>query len=83
MTRWQLQDAKNRLSEVVRKAADEGPQTITLRGRDAVVVVAAEEFARLARPAGDGLVDFLRNSPLAGLELDVERGGDTGRLVEL
>lgn len=83
MTRWQLQDAKNRLSEVVRKAAEEGPQTITLRGRDAVVVVAAEEFARLARPAGDSLVDFLRGSPLAGLELDVERGGDAGRLVEL
>ena len=37
--KWQLQEAKNRLSEVVRKAQHEGPQTITLHGRDAAVVV--------------------------------------------
>jgi len=43
MNKWQLQDAKNRLSEVVRKATDEGPQIITLRGDDAVVVVAVDE----------------------------------------
>ena len=49
MTKWQLQDAKNRLSEVVRKATDEGPQVITLRGDDAVVVVAVDQYARLTR----------------------------------
>ena len=49
MNRWQLQDAKNRLSEVIRKASNEGPQIITLRGDDAVVVVAAEEYARITR----------------------------------
>lgn len=83
MTRWQLQDAKNRLSEVVRKAAAEGPQVITLRGDDAVVVVAADEYARLTRKPDDSLVDFLRKSPLGGIDLDLARSRDTGRPVVL
>jgi prevent-host-death family protein len=83
MTRWQLQDAKNRLSEVVRKATDEGPQVITLRGDDAVVVVAADEYARLTRKRKGTLVDFLRKSPLGAVALDLTRSGDTGRRVEL
>jgi prevent-host-death family protein len=41
MVRWQIQEAKNTLSELVRKARNEGPQMITLHGRDAVVVVSA------------------------------------------
>ena len=44
--RWQLQEAKNRLSEVVRLAQSDGPQTITVRGEDAVVVVSAAEYRR-------------------------------------
>jgi len=83
MTRWQLQEAKNRLSEVVRKASDEGPQVITLRGDDAVVVIAAEEYARLTRKPKGTLVDFFRASPLTGATLDVSRNGDTGRAVKL
>ena len=59
MNKWQLQDAKNRLSEVVRKATDEGPQIITLRGDDAVVVVAVDQYAQMKRVSetastGDG-----------------------------
>jgi len=82
MIRWQLQDAKNRLSELVRKAREEGPQVITLRGRDAVVVMSANEFGKLSRPRGS-LVDFFRKSPLAGVNLDLERSTDTGRRIEL
>lgn len=82
MARWQLQDAKNRLSEVVRKARDEGPQVITLHGRDAVVVVSASEYARRAKPKGS-LVDFLRKSPLAGSAIEIGRSRDTGRPVRL
>jgi antitoxin Phd len=82
MIRWQLQDAKNRLSELVRKAREEGPQVITLHGRDAVVVVSANEFGKLARPRGC-LVDFFRKSPLADASLDLERSRDTGRPVDL
>ena len=71
MAKWQLQEAKNRLSEVVRKASDEGPQVITLRGDDAVVVVAAHEYARLVRKPTDTLVDFFRKSPLGAVPLDL------------
>ncbi len=82
MIRWQLQNAKNHLSELVRKAREEGPQVITLRGRDAVVVVSANEFGKLSRPRGS-LVDFFRKSPLAGVDLDLDRSRDTGRRVDL
>lgn len=83
MAKWALQDAKNRLSEVVRKASDEGPQVITLRGDDAVVVIAADEYARLTRKPKDTLVDFLRKSPLGSVALDLTRSRDPGRRVEL
>ena len=83
MTKWQLQETKNRLSEVVRKATEEGPQVITLRGDDAAVVVAAEVFRKLARRPKGGLVDFFRKSPLRGVVLDLARSRDTGRPVDL
>jgi len=77
---WKLQDAKNRFSEVVEKALKEGPQVVTRRGREAVVVVSADQYARLIRRKV-GLVDFFRRSPLSGI--DVERSKDAGRKVEL
>ncbi len=80
--KWQLQEAKNRLSEVVRKARHEGPQVITLHGEDAAVVVSAKDYKKLAKPKGS-LVDFLRNSPLAGVDLDLGRSRDTGRKIKL
>ena len=83
MGKWQLQEAKNRLSEVVRKASDEGPQVITLRGDDAVVVVAADEYARLTHKPDGTLVDFFRKSPLGRVTLDLARSADTGRRVTL
>jgi prevent-host-death family protein len=83
MTKWQLQEAKNRLSEVVRKASHEGPQVITLRGDDAVVVVAADEYARLTGKPKGTLVAFFRKSPLGTVALDLTRSRDTGRRVEL
>lgn len=80
--KWQLQEAKNQLSEVVRKAQSEGPQVITLHGSDAAVVVSARDYGRLSRPRGK-LVDFFRKSPLVGVELDLERDKDVGRKVAL
>jgi len=79
---WQLQDAKNRLSQVVERARSQGPQTITLRGKPAAVVVAFEEYLRLTQPPLS-LVEFLQRSPLSGMELRVERSRDTGREVDL
>lgn len=80
--KWQLQKAKNRLSEVVRRAQSEGPQIITLHGTDAAVVVSARDFGKLARRKGR-LVDFFRRSPLVGVELELTRSRDTGRKVKL
>ena len=56
--------------------------TVGLRGRDAVLVVSANEFGKLSRPRGR-LVDFFRKSPLAGVNLDLARSTDTGRRVDL
>lgn len=71
--RWQLQDAKNRFSEVVRLAAAEGPQVITLRGREAVVVVSFEEYERTrTREDEPSLFDILRSSPFPELEIEFD-----------
>lgn len=79
---WQLQDAKNRFSEVVDKAIDEGPQTVTRRGEEAVVVIAAREFRDLVRPKTP-LAEFFARSPLmkyaAELEKELQRDRDVGR----
>jgi prevent-host-death family protein len=83
MQTWKLEDAKNRFSEVVRLALSHEPQRVTRNGRDAVVVISAEDYERLTAP-GD-LVDFLRQSPLADAlssgDLDLDRPRDPGRDV--
>jgi prevent-host-death family protein len=79
---WQLQDAKNRLSEVVDEAARSGPQIITRRGVEAAVVVSAADWARLSRRRSP-LIEVLRRAPRTPGGLDVSRARDTGREVEL
>ena len=80
---WQLQEAKNHLSEVVRKARDEGPQTITLHGEEAVVLLDIDVYRKLTRGSKASLVEFFRRSPLVGVDLDLKRSRDTGRSVDL
>jgi len=80
---WKLEDAKARLSEVVRLAATAGPQLVTVRGKEAAVILAPEQYRQLL-PAPKGqvpLVRFLQGLHLA--HLDVERESDTGREVAL
>src|ERR1700688_4562664 len=61
---WPLQDAKARFSELVRKVRSEGPQHVTVHGRDEVVVIAAEEFRRLKGSAtGTALIAAMQASP--------------------
>lgn len=72
MTTWQLQEAKARLSEVIKKAAKEGPQSITIHGEPSAVVISSKEYERLRHPR-ESFVKFMRRSPLFGLELDLER----------
>ncbi|EJZ20365.1 type II toxin-antitoxin system prevent-host-death family antitoxin [Rhizobium sp. Pop5] len=79
---WKLEDAKARFSEVVRRARSEGPQRVTVRGKDSVVIISVEELEQLikAEPKKP-LVDFMES--LALKELDIERERDYGRDVEL
>jgi prevent-host-death family protein len=60
---WTLENAKNKLSEVVRRALDHEPQLVTRGGRDAVVVIAKEDYERLIAPTD--FIAFLRCSPIA------------------
>lgn len=79
---WQLQEAKNQLSRVVAKARAHGPQTITVHGEAAAVVVSVEEYRRLA--AGKKpLSQFFRELAPKGPGLKLKRSRDTGRRVEL
>jgi antitoxin Phd len=82
---WQLQDAKARFSELFRRAQAEGPQYVTRQGKDTVVVLAAEEFDRLTTRSRQPrtLVQFFAESPLAGVELELDRPRDLGRKVRL
>lgn len=66
---WQLQEAKNRLSEVVKAAEKKGPQVITVRGKETAVVVSMGTYKKMAG-GSQSLSDFLSNSPLKGLQLD-------------
>lgn len=77
MAIWALQDAKNRLSEVIRQALGEGAQEITIRGEPAVTVISTRELQRM-RGQPQNLADFLGASPLTGLEVP-PRDKDAGR----
>ena len=78
---WQLQAAKQHFSELVERARNEGPQIVTKHGKDAVVVVSAEEYRRLS--GGEpSLVEFIRSAPDFDL-LELGRASDRGRDVEL
>ncbi len=86
---WQIQDAKQRFSEMIRAVANEGPQVITRHGEGVAVVVAIDEYRRLTRPAVD-LADILLGGPKfdegAGdvfAEIEAERKADFGRGVDL
>lgn len=79
---WQVQDAKNRFSEVIEKAIAAGPQIITRHGTETAVVMSIAEFRRLTRPA-QSLSQFLRNSPLADIAVDELRDRTPARDVDL
>jgi prevent-host-death family protein len=82
---WQLQAAKAKFSELFRLARAGSPQFVTRGGTDAVVIIPVERYERpIARSRqSKSLVEFFRQSPLAGSNLLIERCRDTGRTVEL
>jgi prevent-host-death family protein len=81
---WLLQDAKARFSELVRRVRSEGPQHVTVHGRDEVVVVSAEEYRRLkGERTGEALISALQASPYPEFDLEPWRGPMPVRGVDL
>ena len=72
---WQLQEAKNRFSELVERAVTSGAQVITKHGRPVAVLISTDEYEKLAHPRGrEKLVDILRRCPEPGFVIDKTRG---------
>lgn len=84
MQTWQMQEAKARLSELVKRAEHDGPQDITLHGRSVAVVLSRSAFERLSGQAAS-LVEFMQASPLAGdgEEVVFERDASLTRALDL
>jgi prevent-host-death family protein len=78
---WQLQDAKARFSELVKRAREQGPQHVSVRGEPAVVVVSEEEFARLTSQRPSIVDHILEGAPWPDDVVDAinTRSPDTGR----
>jgi len=81
---WLLQDAKARFSELVRRVRSEGPQRVTVHGRDEVVVISAEEFRRLKGDlTGEALIAAMQASPHRDIDIEPNRAPMAVRGVSL
>ena len=82
---WQLQTAKAQFSELFRRARAEGPQVVTRQGKEQVVIIPAEQYARLIKRIRQpkSLVKFFAESPLTRVTLDFSRDRDLGREIKL
>lgn len=80
MARWQVQEAKQRFSEVLRQAESDGPQIITRHGEEVAVIIEATEFHRLADDTAD-FKEFLRAGPSFD-DLDLSRANDRPREID-
>lgn len=69
---WQMQEAKNKFSEMVEEALKPGPQVITKRGRETAIVLSWEDYRRMTL-SQKKLSEFFADSPLVGVELDLTR----------
>jgi len=79
---WQLQEAKNKFSNLVDKAHHDGPQIVTTHGKESVVIIAIEDYQKFNRPQSD-LISFFKKSPLSGIDLDMTRDKSHSRDIEL
>lgn len=79
---WQLQEAKNKFSNLVDKARHDGPQIVTRHGKESVVIIAIEEYQKLNKPTSD-LISFFKKSPLSDINLDLARDKGASRDIEL
>ena len=82
MRQWQLQEAKAKFSEVVKLANREGPQEITVRGQPTAILISLEDFKKI-KEKKPSLVSLMRSSPLAGINLDLQRDQSLARDIKL
>src|ERR1700693_4967363 len=81
---WRLQDAKARFSELVRRVRSDGPQHVTVHGRDEVVVISGEEFRRLkGEVTGEARIAVMQASPHREIDIEPTRLPMPVREVEL
>ena len=82
MRQWQVQEAKAKFSEVVKLANQEGPQEITMRGQPTAILISLKDFEKI-KEKKPSLVSFMRSSPLAGVDLKLERDKSPAREIKL
>lgn len=83
MKRYQLQDAKARLSEFVSKVSEEGPFVITVHGAQKAALVPMDVYDRMYPSVQEPLLDFFRRSPLRGMDMEFKRDPSPMREVDL
>jgi antitoxin Phd len=83
--KWSLREARNRLSEVIDLAINEGPQTVTRHGEDVVMILSKADFenGRRGRERGGTFVEFMRCLDFVGADLEIQRSSDTMRKVDI
>jgi prevent-host-death family protein len=82
MASWQIQQAKQKLSEVIRYAKSRGPQRLTDRGKASAWILSDEDYNKLIHPR-ESLISFFQRSPHRGTELRIERRKDLPRNIDL
>jgi prevent-host-death family protein len=82
-TEWQLQEAKNKLSQLIKLAGRGNPQVITVHGKAAAVLLSAEAYEKLTSPPVGSLSSALLAPDIGGEDLDFSRDRDTGREIAL
>jgi len=82
MKKWQMQEAKAKLSEVIQKAVKSGPQEISVRGKTTAVILSSKRYIELTQQKLS-FIEFLKKSPLVGIDLELDRDKSFCREIEL
>jgi len=79
---WQIQDAKNKFSQVIVEALKNGPQIVTKHGEATAVILSVQDFKKLQQNRSN-ITEFFQSSPLVGVELEIDRIKDHPRSTDL
>jgi len=82
MRQWQLQDAKARLSELVKLCAETGPQILTVRGKEEAILISVADYKKLTGRKPE-FISFIKSSPIKGVDLELSRDKSLPRDLEL